>query len=86
MIDQSYLDAVYTTKHPGDAYPLPRPDRLYDYDQCDEMTLAVLATLDKVRAAFVRRDGGSPSGRANCKLIDRIALQVIEDEEPGDDD
>jgi len=85
-VDLTYVHGVYATRRPGDAYPLPRPDRLYDYDRCDEMTGAALATLDKVRAQFIARDGGTPSGRANCALIDTIALDVIADEEPDDEE
>lgn len=83
---QADVDAVYAAARPGDAWPLPRPDFLYDFDQCDESTLTVLATLDNVRTAFITRDGGLPSGKANCRLIDRLALDTVQqchDEDDG---
>jgi hypothetical protein len=74
---QADVDAVYAAARQGDAWPLPRPDCLYDFDQCDESALTALATLDGVRTALITRDGGLPSGKANCRLIDRLALDVI---------
>lgn len=69
----------------GDAYPTPRPD-VYDFDDCDEMTLCSLATLDELRRRFVDRDGGYPSGKANTALIDTYAREIVDSsrDEEGD--
>lgn len=61
----------------GDAYPPPRPADVYDFAECDEMTLCELATLDEVRRRFVARDGGYPTGRSNCALIDAYAREIV---------
>lgn len=69
----------------GDAYPPPRPADVYDFADCDEMTLCELATLDEVRRRFAERDGGSPTGRANCALIDAYAREIVERERDSED-
>lgn len=79
------LNAVYATKRPGDAYPLPHPAFLYGFDKCDESTLTALAVLAEVRRRFVLRDGGHPGGRANCALIDDYACDIVEQEQEDDE-
>ena len=70
---------VYPRTPPGDAYPLPRPTGVYDFDRCDETTLAVLATIAEIRDRIINSYGGSPTGKALCRILDAYAAEIIND-------
>jgi hypothetical protein len=80
------LDAAYATAQPGYAYNLPRPAVVYDYDDCDEMTPAALATLDEVRTRIISREGGTVTARHFCRIVDDLALETVQQATEGDED
>jgi hypothetical protein len=66
-----------------------RPDT-YDFDGCDEMGLAVLATLDNARQMLAERLADNPDAQvAAVAVIDEMAAAAVEtfredDEQDGD--
>lgn len=70
----------------GDAYPLPRP-ALYD-TELDEANAAALSAYDTARAAIVAEYRGAPTGKHVCRILDRLAADLIaantEDDDSGE--
>lgn len=72
----------------GDTHPHPLPRRadVYDFDECDEMTLCELATLGEVRELLIRAAGTTfLSAREISEVVDRHARRVVADARDAED-